>query len=215
MRTTAFRRDTPRHRRTEGNSSFSVPQCLSVSLWACVAALVWATTTPLAAQLGGRATRPQVVPPQGAPRKVIFKSCTSCHGIDDYAYYALDRTGWDALLTEKHRGMDVPVADADRAVLLDWLAERFGPNTKPFPRAYVAKEVTTFFTDAEAEALLKRSCTSCHGIERVNNARFAPDRWRVVTVDMRERGAKLADEELERLVEWLGRTKGTNDSDRQ
>ena len=28
---------------------------------------------------------------------------------------------------------------------------------------------------------------------------------------MRERGAKLEDEELERLVEWLGRTKGTNE----
>jgi hypothetical protein len=32
----------------------------------------------------------------------------------------------------------------------------------------------------------------------------------VVIVDMRERGAKLEDEELERLVEWLGRTKGAN-----
>jgi hypothetical protein len=27
---------------------------------------------------------------------------------------------------------------------------------------------------------------------------------------MRERGAKLTDEELERLVEWLGRVRGTN-----
>ena len=63
--------------------------------------------------------------------------------------------------------------------------------------------------------MLARACSSCHGIERVNNARFAPDRWRVVTVDMRERGARLDDEELERLVEWLGRVKGTNDSDRQ
>jgi mono/diheme cytochrome c family protein len=184
----------------------------------CVtAAALWMLMlgTGLDAQLGGRATRPQVVPPQGAPRKVIFRNCTSCHGIDDYAYHALDRAGWDALLTEKHRGVDVPVAEADRATLLDWLVERFGPGTKPFPRTYVAREVTTFFTDAEAEGLLKRSCTSCHGIERVNNARFAPERWRVVTVDMRERGATLADDELERLVEWLGRTKGTNDSDRQ
>ena len=46
-------------------------------------------------------------------------------------------------------------------------------------------------------------------------ARFSPERWRVVTLDMRERGAKIEDQELERLVEWLGRTKGTNDSDRQ
>ena len=174
-----------------------------------------ASMATLSAQIGGRATRPQVVPPQGAVRKVIFTYCTSCHGIDDYAYNALDRAGWDALVTAKHRGLEVPLPAEQRAVLLDWLVMRFGPATKPFPRTYVAREVTTFFTDAEGEAVLKRSCTSCHGIDRVNNARFAPDRWRVVTVDMRERGAKLEDEELERLVEWLGRVKGTNDSDRQ
>ena len=181
-------------------------------------AALWVATlgTCLSAQIGGRATRPQVVPPQGAPRKVIFKSCTSCHGIDDYAYYALDRAGWDAVITTKHREQKVTIADADRAVLLDWLVERFGPTTKPFPRAYVAQEVTTFLTDNDAEALLNRACsTACHGVDRVNAARFAPERWRVVTLDMRERGAKLADDELERLVEWLGRTKGTNDSDRQ
>jgi cytochrome c2 len=186
-----------------------------VPLWVAVGAVICAVTSPVAAQLSGRATRPQVVPPQGPVRQVIFKSCTNCHGIDDYAYNALDRTKWDALITAKHRSLDVPLAAQDRALLLDWLEVRFGPTTKPFPRAYVAPEVTTFFTDAEGEALLKRSCTSCHGIERVNSARFAPERWRVVTVDMRERGAKLEDEELERLVEWLGRTRGTNDNDRQ
>jgi cytochrome c2 len=170
---------------------------------------------PIAAQLAPRPTRPQVVPPQGPVRQVIFKNCTSCHGIDDYAYNALDRTGWDALITAKHRDQTVTLAAADRTLLLDWLSERFGPTTKPFPRAYVAREVTTFFSDAEAEALLKRSCTSCHAIDRVNNARYTPERWRVVTVDMRERGATIEDEELERLVEWLGRTKGTNDSERQ
>jgi len=173
------------------------------------------STVPVSGQLARRATRPQVVPPQGAVRQVIFKNCTSCHGIDDYAYNALDRAGWDSLITAKHRDATISLPEKDRALLLDWLEVRFGPATKPFPRTYVAPEVTTFFTDSEAEALLKRACTSCHAVERVNVARFSPDRWRVVTLDMRERGAKLQDEELERLVEWLGRTKGTNDSDRQ
>jgi hypothetical protein len=110
----------------------------------------------------------------------------------------------------------VPLAAGDRALLLDWLAMRFGPTTKPFPRSYVAREVTTFFSDAEGEALVKRALHLVpRQSNRVNTARFTADRWRVVTVDMRERGAKLEDEELERLVEWLGRTKGTNDSDRQ
>ena len=183
---------------------------------ACVAAFAVALlTSPVSAQIRGRTTRPQVTPPQGPARQVLFKYCTSCHGIDDYAYNALDRAGWDAYLTTKHRGLDVALPERDRPILIEWLAERFGPNTKPFPRAYVAREVTNFFSDAAANALLQRACTACHAVDRVNEARFSPDRWRVVTVDMRERGARLDDEELERLVEWLGRTKGTNDSDRQ
>jgi type II secretory pathway component PulF len=102
------------------------------------------------------------------------------------------------------------ISDQDRQPLLDWLVSRFGPTTKPFPRTYVAQEITTFFSDNEAEALLNRACTRCHAIDRVNNARNSADAWRVVTIDMRERGAQLSDEEVEKLVEWLGRTKGTN-----
>ena len=176
--------------------------------------MLLAAFVPVSAQ-PGRATRPRVTPPQGPARQVIFKHCTSCHGIDDYAYNALDRVAWDAYLNSKHRGVNVAMPAADRAVLLDWLVERFGPTSKPFPRAYVPPEITTFLSDAEAEALIARACSTCHGVERVNDGRHSPDSWRVIAVDMRERGAKLADNELERLVEWLGRVKGTNDNDRQ
>ena len=177
-----------------------------------VTGLAVAGAAPVSAQIGGRATRPQVIPPQGPPRQVMFTYCTSCHGIDDYAYNALDRSAWDAYLTTKHRGMDVPIPAEGRAVLLDWLAARFGPATKPFPRAYVPPEITTFLSDAEGTALIGRACSTCHGVDRVNDARFSAERWRVVTVDMRERGARITDAELERLVEWLGRVKGTNDN---
>ena len=93
-----------------------------------VAAWVCALAAPLGAQLAPRPTRPQVKPPQGPARQVIFKYCTSCHGIDDYAYNALDRAGWDQHLTAKHRGVDAPLPAPDRAILLDWLSERFGPE---------------------------------------------------------------------------------------
>ena len=199
-----------------GRSQVSRPQASWMGLAGGVLSVVVVLlgAPALHAQLG-RATRPQVTPPQGPVRKVIFTHCVSCHGIDDYAYNALDRQGWDTLMTAKHRGLTMTITAPDRSVLLDWLMERFGPGSKPFPRTYVAQEVTTFLSDPEGEGLLKRACTSCHGIDRVNSARFSPERWRVVTVDMRERGARLEDDELERLVEWLGRVKGTNDSDRQ
>jgi len=180
----------------------------------CAAAILWiavAASVTVDAQIGGRATRPQVKPPQGPVRAVLFRNCTSCHGIDDYAFNALDRDGWNRHLEAKHKdGFAKLVSDEDRQLVLDWLVSRFGPGSKPFPRTYVAQEITTFFSDTEGEALLSRACSMCHQLDRVNNARNSADAWRVVTLDMRERGARITDDELEKLVEWLGRTKGTN-----
>ena len=173
-------------------------------------AVMTAASVPLAAQFGGKPTRPQVEPPRGPVRQVIFKNCTSCHGIDDYAYNALDRAGWNALIETKHKDLKVVVSDKDRDLLLDWVVAKFGPDSRPFPRTYVPPEITTFFSDSEAQTLLGNACTRCHGLDRVNETRYSPDKWRVTALDMRQRGAKLTDEELERLVEWLGRVKGTN-----
>jgi mono/diheme cytochrome c family protein len=177
---------------------------------AAVMAVAILAAAPVAGQIGGKATRPQVETPKGPVRHVILKNCSSCHGIDDYAYNALDRAGWNALIETKHKDLDVHLSEKDRGLLLDWVVAKFGPDSRPFPRAYVPPEITTFFSDGEAQALIGRACTTCHTVDRVNDARFSPDRWRVVTLDMRERGAKVTDEELERLVEWLGRVKGTN-----
>ena len=177
---------------------------------AIAAAVAVMAVAPVGAQITGKATRPQVETPKGPVRQVILKNCSSCHGIDDYAYNALDRAGWNTLIETKHKDLKIPLSESDRGLILDWVSSKFGPDTKPFPRAYVPPEITTFFSDAEAQALVSRACTTCHTVDRVNEARFSPDRWRVVTLDMRERGAKVTDEELERLVEWLGRVKGTN-----
>jgi hypothetical protein len=47
-------------------------------------------------------------------------------------------------------------------------------------------------------------------MDRIEKTRNAEEAWRVTLVNMRERGAQLSDEELERLVEWLARVWGTN-----
>jgi len=165
---------------------------------------------PMSAQVGGRATRPKVQRPDGPVWQVIRANCVACHGIDDYAFYALDRAGWRKLIETKHKGGEAALAENDRGLLLDWLASKFGPDTKPFPRTYIPPEITTFFSDPEARRLMNRACTTCHGMERVESARKAEEAWRVTLVDMRERGAQLSDQELEQLVEWLARVWGTN-----
>ncbi len=165
---------------------------------------------PLLAQVGGRATRPKIQRPDGPVWDVIRANCTACHGIDDYAFHALDNAGWDKLIAEEHKSTPINLSAADRALLSDWLVEKFGPASKPFPRTYIPPEIKTFFSDPEADRLMNRACTKCHGIDRVQGARKAEEGWRVTLVDMRERGAQLSDEELERLTEWLARVWGTN-----
>jgi mono/diheme cytochrome c family protein len=176
-------------------------------------ALAAPIATPVAAQ--NRATRPQIDRPDGPVWSVIRKNCTRCHGIDDYAYYALDRAGWQSLIESKHKtgpgaGAADVLSETDRGILLDWLVSKLGPDTKPFPRGYVAPEITEFLSDPEAYRLMNRACVSCHSIDRINETRNSADRWRVVAVQMRERGAKITDDELEGLVEWLARVKGIN-----
>lgn len=163
---------------------------------------------PLAGQ--NRATRPKIERPDGAVWAVLQKNCTACHGIDDYAFYAMDKVGWTKLIADKHKPGDARLSEADHLLLVDWLAIKFGPETKPFPRTYIPPEITTFFSDPEAFRLMNKACTRCHALDKVQGSRKAADNWRVTLVDMRERGAELADEELEQLVEWLARVWGTN-----
>jgi mono/diheme cytochrome c family protein len=165
---------------------------------------------PAIAQIARRPARPKVERPDGPVWEVIRQNCTACHGIDDYAFYALDRAGWQKFIADKHKPGEANLSDADRNLLLDWLVSKFGPDAKPFPRTYIPQEITTFFTDPEAFRLLNRACTTCHALEQVQKARKATEEWRATLLDMRERGAQLSDQELEQLVEWLARVWGTN-----
>jgi hypothetical protein len=176
-----------------------------------VALIAMSLATPASAQLTGKPARPSVLRPTGEVWQVIRTNCISCHGIDDYAFYSLDRAGWQKLIQDKHKDWGgVSLSDKDMSTLLDWLVVRFGPDTKPFPRSYIPVEITTFFTNPEAFRILNRSCTTCHDISRVSDARYPEDQWRVILLDMRERGAKINDDEIEHMVEWLGRVWGTN-----
>ena len=108
---------------------------------AWLAVVVAILVMPVAAQNRRGRNRPLVDLPRGPERQVILDSCTACHGIDDYAYYAMDRAGWQKLVgTMKERG--AVIADDKESVLLDWLVTRFGPDWKPFPRTQAAGPVT-------------------------------------------------------------------------
>lgn len=167
----------------------------------------------------GRPARPVITLPDGPVRQIVLRSCSGCHGIDEYGYYAMGREDWRALVERMktvRSGVVVgtEISDADLEVLLDWLVADFGPDAKPFPRTYVPRELaeSEYIADAEANELLSAACTSCHGRDRVDTVRRSEDEWRATLVGKIGRGAPLALADVEPLVEWLGRTHGINPS---
>ena len=113
------------------------------AMWLVVIVAVAALVMPVAAQNRRAQSRPAVDLPRGPVRQVILDSCTACHGIDDYAYRAMDRAGWQALIeTMKEKG--AVISDNDRSILLDWLVTKFGPDSKPFPRERAESPVLNF-----------------------------------------------------------------------
>ena len=86
-------------------------------------------------------TWPDVPLPEGPIRNILLDNCTSCHGIDDYAFFALDSQGWEDLLAEKHAGdSQVVTTNEEKAILLQYLSSNFGQDSIPFPRDYVPPE---------------------------------------------------------------------------
>lgn len=176
---------------------------LAVLLLPCLAGSVFAQ---------GSATRPQVPLPDGPLRNVILKNCVSCHGIDDYAYHALNRDRWDEFLDEQHVNMPVnKLSRGDRNLLLDYLADKFSDEQSPFPRSYVPPAIDSFYGEEDGRVALDTVCTECHELDRVYETRATLERWRVLLLEMRARGAEMSDDhDLERMAEWLSRVQSAN-----
>jgi hypothetical protein len=114
------------------------------------------------------------------------------------------------LVDTKHKQeRGVVLSRKDERILLNYLTENFGPESVPFPRNYVASEITEFFDNPQARIFLETVCTECHELRVFDHRKDVPG-WRALVLDMRERGASISDLEIEKLVEWLGRVRGTN-----
>jgi len=166
---------------------------------------------PVAAQNRRAQGRPVVDLPRGAVRRVILDSCTACHGIDDYAYYAMDRAGWQKII-DSMKAKGANISDDNQSILLDWLSTKFGPDTKPFPRAKAAGPALANFAgdqaakDVVARQLVQSVCSTCHTLERVETSRFTEDKWGDVVTDMKSKGARIEDADIAPLAAFLTRT---------
>ena len=116
------------------------------------------------------------------------------------------------MLEETHKDVKLePLAAKEHQALLDYLAENFGTEFTPFPRQYLPPEIDTYFDDPQGLTMLDTVCSECHALDRVYETRGTLERWRVLLLEMRARGADLADDaEMERMAEWLSRVQSAN-----
>src|SRR5947208_6282027 len=73
--------------------------------------------------------------PPGPGRVVLERTCMACHGNNFYGLRQYDRPGWEAvvdMMSKRIDGLDTRVppgklSPKDRQVLIDYMAENFGP----------------------------------------------------------------------------------------
>jgi cytochrome c5 len=168
---------------------------------------------PAAAQNRRAQGRPVVDLPRGPVRQVILDSCTACHGIDDYAFFAMDRAGWQKMI-DGMKTKGASISDDNEAILLDWLSTKFGPDTKPFPRKATGPALANFSgdqaaRDGVARQLVQSVCSTCHTLERVETSKFTDEKWREVVTDMKTKGARIEDADVAPLASFLTKTYGS------
>jgi competence protein ComEA len=62
--------------------------------------------------------------------------------------------------------------------------------------------------DDAGQALLQRTCTSCHSLDGIQRRHNSKERWSEIVDDMVSRGAEATDSELNQIVAYLARTQG-------
>ena len=176
------------------------------AVWFFALSAIAVIAIPASAQRGGG--RRQVELPNGPARKVVLKSCTVCHGLDPYATKAMDRAGWDALVTSmKTKG--AVISDEDQSVLLDYLSTTFGPNSAP-QRGQTAAALPALdpAVSAKAQEVLNAACRNCHSLQRIESGSNTEEGWAGIVSNMRNRGARVSDEDAPTLIQFLSRTYG-------
>jgi len=178
-----------------------------------VIVVVFAGVWPAHAQFEAnrRPPRPEVTLPDGPVREIIRSSCSACHGIDEYGYYSMDRDAWSALIDRMETATSgllegTEIDDADREILLDWLVAEFGPDSEPFERQYVVREVTdaTRLSDDRAMERFSEACESCHSpLDRILSTELDEDQWRSTLTGKIATGTPILVDEVDPLIDWL------------
>ena len=119
--------------------------------------------------------------------RIMNQSCGGCHDLRPLQSSARDKDGWNDIVQNMlQKGADV--ADADIPVLVDYLAEHFGP-----------------MPDGPGKEVVLQVCTMCHDLKRVRQGRRSPEEWMETLNSMLNEGAPLSDADYPIVLAYLSK----------
>ena len=149
--------------------------------------------------------------PDGEGKGLLLGTCTQCHSLNHVALQRKDAKGWQHTMEDMiMRGAQVHAHEI--APMVAYLTQHFGPGSppletgSPIPTATQAastKSAATTLPEGEGRELVQRTCTQCHGVDKITGARKDLKGWQTCVKDMVSLGAKLRPAEQPKVVAYL------------
>jgi len=166
--------------------------------------------------------KPVVELPEGDGKAIAAEFCQDCHKLTIVTKAKKDSDDWhDTVQLMMDRGARLPQDKFD--TLVEYLAKNFGPQTGalaagPTPAAArlpdspAATPAQTpkvvALPEGDGKAIATEFCQDCHKLTNLTKARKAPDDWRDAVQTMMDRGARIPQDKVDTLVDYLAKNFG-------
>jgi len=153
--------------------------------------------------------------PDGEGKGLVLGTCTQCHSLNSTVLQRKTAAGWQRTVQDMvSRGAQLHPQEIK--IISDYLARNFGPESPPL-EASGQKQASSgqtsaiqggqnheaMFPEGAARAIVLRSCTECHALDRITRTQKDEAGWQASVKDMIRLGAKLKPEEATITVAYL------------
>ena len=134
--------------------------------------------------------------PEGKGASVVRDKCVTCHEADVIVMQRLSRPGWTREVDKMIR-WGATVADAEKEILVDYLAAHFSP-----------KPALNKSDETRGKEIFEKSCLVCHEADMTKQQRLSRHGWTREVDKMIRWGANVADPDKEALIDFLSKNYG-------
>jgi len=179
---------------------------LLVYVMAASAAALYAQDSTMR-EVGRRDTTAEM--PDGEGKGLVLGACTGCHSLNSTVLQRKTAAGWGRTVRDMvARGAQLQTDEID--IVTSYLARSFGPGAPPLstgekPTGQIRQVAATpeDLPEGPAKEVILRSCTGCHGVDRITGTRKSEAGWQASVKDMIRLGAKLGAGETTATVAYL------------